>query len=237
MATSELTRTVDPSQYVAQHLQHFSGAGASAYAAGDYAGSFAWSASGLVVAAVMLVVVAGIAALKDRGALLRLNPVMSFGKRLYVWWSCAWRQWLASALFLVFCVLAFHFLVANPALPFQGLTPHLTGLGAYAWLLTLIEMPVVLAILIYLLLSLPLAGYMVRSGLVAHAISGPARFGLWRATMLGVTTYAWSIPGGLLIAEVAIWFPHHVAQVFRAICLVAWGMYIVLPRQVRRVSR
>lgn len=241
MVANDGTRAVDPSQYIAQHLQHFTGSGPTAFAARDYARTFVWSANGLVVASVLLVVVTGLAALTDRWSLFRLNPVMGFGKRLYVWWSCAWRQWLASTLFFVIGVVAFHFLVAKTTLPLMGFTTHLIIFGATrtasAWPFTLMEIPVVLAILIYLLLSLPLAGYMVRSGLFAHAISGTERFGLWRATLLGVTTYVWSIPGSLLIAELAIWFPHHAAQVLRGLCLVAWGMYIVLPRQLRRMTR
>ncbi|SAL29939.1 hypothetical protein AWB69_02427 [Caballeronia udeis] len=241
MVANDGTRAVDPSQYIAQHLQHFTGSGPSAFAAGDYARTFVWSTNGLVVAVVLLVVVTGLAALTDRGSLFRLNPVMGFGKRLYVWWSCAWRQWFASTLFFFTGVIAFHSLVAKATLPLMGFTTHLITSGATrtspAWPFALMEIPVVLAILIYLLLSLPLAGYMVRSGLVAHAISETERFGLWRATLLGVTTYAWSIPGGLLIAELAIWFPHHVAEMLRGLCLVAWGMYIVLPRQLRRMTR
>ena len=241
MVTNDGTRAGDPSQYVAQQLQHFTGSGPTAFATGDYARAFVWSANGLMVASVLLVVITGLAALTDRSPLFRLNPVMGFGKRLYVWWSCAWRQWLASTLFFFIGVVAFHSLVAKASLPLMAFTTHLITSGATrtwpAWPLVLMEMPVVLTILIYLLLSLPLAGYMVRSGLVAHAISETERFGLWRATLLGVTTYAWSIPGGLLIAELAIWFPHHVAEMFRGLCLVAWGMYIVLPRQLRRMTR
>ena len=241
MVANDGTRAVDPSQYVAQHLQHFTASGPTAFATGDYARTFMWSANGLVVASVLLVVVMGLTLLTDRWPLFRLNPVMGFGKRLYLWWSCAWRQWLASTLFVVIGFFAFHSLVATATLPLMAFATHLMTSGAtrtaFAWPFTLMEIPVVLAILIYLLLSLPLAGYMVRSGLIAHAISGTEPFGLWRATLLGVTTYVWSVPGSLLIAELAIWFPHHVAEILRGLGLVAWGMYIVLPRQLRRMTR
>jgi hypothetical protein len=241
MAASNGPRPIDPSQYVAQHLQQFAGSSTTTFASGDYAGAFVWSANGIIVSSVLLVIVAGYAALTDRWSLFSMDPIMSFGRRLYVWWSCAWRQWLASTLFFAFGVFAFNFLSTRAILPVMGFVTNLVAASAGRtspqWSFPLVEMPVILMILLYLLLSLPLAGYVVRGGLSAHDIPGPERLGLWHATLLGATTYAWSLPGALLITELAIWLPHPVSQVLRGIGLVAWGMYIVLPRQLRRMTR
>jgi hypothetical protein len=130
MVANDGTRAVDPSQYVAQHLQHFTASGPTAFATGDYARTFMWSANGLVVASVLLVVVTGLTLLTDRWPLFRLNPVMGFGKRLYLWWSCAWRQWLASTLFVVIGFFAFHSLVATATLPLMAFATHLMTSGA-----------------------------------------------------------------------------------------------------------
>ncbi|WP_368595650.1 hypothetical protein [Paraburkholderia sp. BR14374] len=84
-------------------------------------------------------------------------------------------------------------------------------------------MPAIVALAIYLLVSLPMAGYMVRSGLAAHGFAGSERFGFWRAMSLGLTTYLWSVPGSLAIADVGISLPGHAADALRAILVVAWG--------------
>lgn len=146
-------------------------------------------------------------------------------------------------------MIAFHFLVAKSALPLAHWSAALNqprpagASSAWSVALDIVSglvanlLPVIVAITLYALLSLPLAGYMVRGGLVAHALPAPSRLGLWRATLLGWTTYVWSIPGSLAIAGVAAPLPHHVSTMFRAILAVLWSMYIVLPRQLRRMTR
>jgi hypothetical protein len=241
MATHDASQAPDPSAYIAQHLQNFSTASSSAAAGGQHAGAFIWSSHALVVAAVSFVVLVCVAALRDRGAVFSVGRAIGFGRRLYVWWSCAWRQWLASTLLFFIAAIAFHFLMPRAAVPLMSFSAHLiTSDVARSWPVgstVIAAMPVIVAVLIYLLVSLPIAGYMVRSGLAAHAFAGDERFGFRHAVLLGLTTYVWSVPGSLLIADVAITLPDHAADVVRAIFVVAWGMYVVLPRQVRRVGR
>jgi hypothetical protein len=248
MTTKTSSKALDPSEYVAQHQQHFAESLQSGIENEQHIGLFWWNVDALLLSGILFVVLIGIVAVRERGAVFRIERSMSFGKRLRIWWSCAWRQWLASALLAVMGVFAFYLVDAMFALQ---ITHWAVALGKppspateFAWPLALKVMlgvlanffPVVVGILVYTLLSLPLAGYMVRSGLVAHTMPAPARFGLWRATLLGWTTYVWSVPGGLAIAGVAAPLPHQVAVVLRCVLCVAWGMYIVLPRQVRRVA-
>ncbi|MCC8402966.1 hypothetical protein LJ655_13900 [Paraburkholderia sp. MMS20-SJTN17] len=237
MATHDASQTLDPSDYIAHHLQNFSMSSSGV----PHAGEFLGSPYALVLAAVLFVVLVGVAALRDRGALFSVGREISFGRRLYVWWSCAWRQWLAGTLLFIVAVVAFHFLAPRTAVPLMKfsehlITPEVVG-SSPAWSEVIAAMPAIVAAVIYLLVSLPVAGYMVRSGLVAHAFPHPERFGVWHALMLGLTTYAWEVPGSLAIADVPISLPDHAADVLRAILVVAWGMYVVLPRQVRRVER
>ncbi|MGF6838212.1 hypothetical protein QF001_002079 [Paraburkholderia youngii] len=154
----------------------------------------------------LFVVLVCVAALTDRGALFSVNRAMSFGRRLYVWWSCAWRQWLASTLLFIVAVVAFQFLVPRAAVPLMRFSEHVitadVARSSPAWSMVIAAMPAIVALAIYLLVSLPIAGYMVRSGLAAHGFAGPERFGFWRAVSLGLTTYLWSVPGSLAIADI-----------------------------------
>ncbi|MDR3095967.1 MAG: hypothetical protein LBV73_02715 [Paraburkholderia sp.] len=249
MTASLASQAPSPSDYIAHHLQQFSAPPGTTTVAGQHAAFFLWDFEPLILAAILFAVLVVCAALSERRALFRLERSMNFGQRLYVWWSCAWRQWLASLLLLIAGVIAYHFLTARTAVPLAHWTaalnqPRPAGTSS-AWLVALDAlsgvalnmMPALAAILLYVLLSLPLAGYMVRSGLVAHALPAPARLGLWHATLLGWTTWAWSIPGSLAIAGVAAPFPHHVSTACRLALLVLWSMYIVLPRQLRRMTR
>jgi hypothetical protein len=242
MATHDSSQALDPSDYVAHHLQNFSTSSSAPAASGvQHAGAFIWSPYALVVAAGLFVVLVCFASLRDRGKLFSVGRAMSFGRRLYVWWSCAWRQWLASTLLFIVAVMAFHFLMPRTAVPMMKFSEHLitpeVARSSPAWSGVIAASPAIVAVVIYLLVSLPIAGYMVRSGLVAHAFAGRERFGFWRAVLLGLTTYAWSVPGSLAIADVAVSLPDHAADVLRGVFVVAWGMYVVLPRQVRRVER
>jgi hypothetical protein len=241
MTTQASSQALNPSDYVAQHLQNFASSPSPSMTAGQHVRFFVWNDQVVVVAAILFIVLACMAAFRDRWALFTLNRGLSFGQRLYVWWSCAWRQWLASTLLLVVGVIAFHFVVGRAAIPLMKFAEDLispgTARSSPVWSAVIAAMPAIVAILVYLLLSLPLAGYMVRSGLLAHDLPAPQHFGFWHATVLGLTTYVWSLPGSLAIANVGGELPHHAADLLRAILLVVWGMYIVLPRQVRRVVR
>jgi hypothetical protein len=240
MTTHDSSQALDPSDYIAHHLQDFSTTSSAAPGV-QHAGVFIWSPYALALAAVLFVALMCLAVLRDRGALFSIGREISFGRRLYVWWSCAWRQWLASTLLFVVAVIAFHFLVPRTAVPLMKFSEHLitpdVARSSPTWSAVIAAMPAIVAVVIYLLVSLPIAGYMVRSGLVAHAFPHPERFGFWHAVLLGLTTYAWSVPGSLAIADIGISLPDHAADVLRGILVVAWGMYVVLPRQVRRVAR
>ncbi|MFP6561983.1 hypothetical protein WJ542_27330 [Paraburkholderia sp. B3] len=241
MSTNGSAQALDPSEYIARHLQHFSVPQPASTVVGHHAGFFPWNLYVLALAAGLFVVMAGVATLTDRRPLFRLTRSMSFGRRLYVWWSCAWRQWLASALLCLAFLVGYNYLDWKTAAPLMRLSAALTPSGATALSaivpVVIMALPLVATVLVYVLLSLPLSGYMVRSGLAAHALPGPERLGLWHATLLGLTTYLWSVPGSLLIAELIVALPHHVEDVLRAMLLVIWSMYIVLPRQVRRIAR
>ncbi|MGF6541175.1 hypothetical protein [Paraburkholderia youngii] len=243
MATHDSSQALDPADYIAHHLQNFStSSSASAAASVEHSvGAFIRSPHALVFAAVLFVVLVCFAALRDRGAMFSVGRAVSFGRRLYVWWSCAWRQGLASTLLFVAAVVAFHFLVPRTAVPLMKFSEHVitpdVARSSPAWSTVIAAMPAIVAFAIYLLVSLPIAGYMVRSGLAAHGFAGSERFGFWRAVSLGLTTYLWSVPGSLAIADVGISLPGHAADALRAILVVVWGMYIVLPRQVKRVDR
>jgi hypothetical protein len=242
MSTTGSAQALDPSEYIARHLQHFSASPLASAVAAHHAGFFAWNLYVLALAAALFIAMAGVAALTDRRRpLFRLTRSMNFGRRLSVWWSCAWRQWLASALLCTAVLFGYTWLHAKAAVPLMKLSAALAPSGATALSaivpLAVMALPLVLAVLVYVVLGLPLSGYMVRSGLAAHALPVPQRLGLWRATLLGLTTYLWSLPVSLLIAELIVALPLHVGDVLRAVLLVIWSMYIVLPRQVRRVAR
>lgn len=236
---------MNPSDYIAQHLQNFapsSPAPASvSIAARHHPAIFLWNPYAFVLPVALLLVLICIAALRDRWAVFRFAVRMPFRLRLYVWWSCAWRQWLVNILLTVIGVVAFLFLYRKAAAPVMKLSAGLIKPGA-GWVSVMLAlaigaMPMILAALIYTLLSLPLVGYAVRSGLASHALPGPRRFNVGRATLLGLTTLVWSLPGSLMIASVVVPFSDRVADVLRVLLFVVWGMYVVLPRQVRRVAR
>ncbi len=235
------SQALSPSDYVARHLQNFASSAPASAIGGGHPQWIVWNERVFVIAGVLFVVLICIGARRDKSALFTLIPGVSFGRRLYVWWSCAWRQWLASALLFAvgFFVLRLSLgKIATPLMAFAAnRVPHDIAQSSPAISLAIAGMPFIVPALVYVLLSLPLAGYMVRRGLAAHAMPAPRHFGFWRATLLGLTTYAWTLPGSLAIANVGISSLHPLADALRAILLVAWGMYIVLPRQARSVAR
>ncbi|MFM0043698.1 hypothetical protein [Paraburkholderia sediminicola] len=236
---------MNPSDYVAQHLQNFAPSSpapaSTSIAAGHHLAIFLWNPYAFVLPVALFVVLVCVAAFRDRWAVFRFAIRMTFGQRLYVWWSCAWRQCLANILLAIIGLMAFLFLYRKAAAPIVKLSAGLIkpGAGMISVMLALAigAMPIILAALIYMLLSLPFVGYAVQSGLASHALPGPKRFNVSRATLLGLTTFVWSLPGSLMIASVVVPFPDRVADVLRVLLFVVWGMYVVLPRQVRRVAR
>ncbi|WP_233271873.1 hypothetical protein [Paraburkholderia acidiphila] len=235
------SQALSPSDYVARHLQNFASSTPASAIGRGHPQWIVWNEGVFVVAGVLFVVLACIGARRDKWALFALSPAVSFGRRLYVWWSCAWRQWLASALLFVAAWFVLRLSLGKIAAPLMAFAanrvPHDVAQSSPAISLAIAGMPFIVPALAYVLLSLPLAGYMVRRGLAAHAMPAPRHFGFWRATLLGLTTYAWTLPASLAIANVGIAASHPLADALRAILLVAWGMYIVLPRQARSVAR
>ncbi|WP_322012938.1 hypothetical protein [Paraburkholderia sp. J12] len=236
MTTNANSPMPDPSEYIAQHLKSFAN---PAPAAAQHPGFFVYP-PGLALVVVLFVVLVGVAIFTDRRPPFRIGRSMTFGQRLSLWWSCAWRQWLASTFVFAVCFIAFHFLVRSSG-SLWNLESDLAAprplWSAPGWSFLFPFAPLLASTLIYVLLILPLVGYMVKSGLVAHAMPRPERFGMAEATLMGLTTYAWSIPGSLLIAYVGWSLPYHAQGAIHAVWFVAWGMYIVLPRQVRRIVR
>ncbi|MEX3948682.1 hypothetical protein AB4Y40_13175 [Paraburkholderia sp. EG287B] len=235
------SQALSPSEYIARHLQNFASSTPASASVNQPLQLIVWSEDVFVIAGMLFVVLACIGARRDKWALFTLTPGVSFGRRLYLWWSCAWRQWLASALLFVvaFSVLRLSLgKIATPLMAFAAnRMPHDLAQSSPAISLAIAGMPFIVPMLAYLLLSLPLVGYMVRRGLAAHAMPAPRQFGFWRATLLGVITYAWTLPASLAITNVGVSSAQPLANALRAILLVAWGMYIVLPRQARSVAR
>ncbi|WP_395068692.1 hypothetical protein [Paraburkholderia silvatlantica] len=235
------SQALSPAEYIARHLQNFASAAPASAIVEQHPHGFVWNESVFAVAGVWFVVLACIGARRDKWALFALTPGVSFGRRLYLWWSCAWRQWLASALLFVVAFSVLRLSLGKIARPLIAVAanrvPHDLAQSSPAISLAVAGMPFIVPMLAYVLLSLPLVGYMVRRGLAAHAMPAPRRFGFWRATLLGLITYAWTLPGSLAIANLDISSAQPLANALRAILLVAWGMYIVLPRQARSVAR
>jgi hypothetical protein len=160
--------------------------------------------------------------------MFEMDPEMDFGERLSLWWSCFWRQMLAmAALITVFMVGIFAF--GQPtkwaALVHQH-DPELFGEAAFVGL-------------IYWLASLPLNGEATRRGFLAQKLTAPPHFDFGRIFMLGLTTFGWgvlaSIPVSAVSSPLRI-LGHPLAFLLANLCLhVLATMYIVLPRQARRL--
>lgn len=78
---------------------------------------------------------------------------------------------------------------------------------------------------------------MIRRGLASHALAVPETLDIWQATLLGATTLVWTGIGTLIVVNVTAPPQHDVAAGLDLLCFTAWGVYIVLPRQVRRAER
>lgn len=158
--------------------------------------------------------------------MFEMIPPMGFGRRLSVWWSCTWRELLVGVPIWV-VVLILSLIVASRH---EG-TLYLTIVS----LVTAILVSVPIA----WILCVPLVGYMVNKGFKAHALDAPSRIGFGQAFMVGLTTAGWtalcSIPGVLVM----LLFQHigylHAGNAVNLLIEVLWALYIVLPRQARRL--
>jgi hypothetical protein len=241
MATTSQSSAMNPSDYVTQHLQHFEtqrqqmGLTASGHSHADFPNPYA-----LLLPIALFVVLTSFAAFHERWAVFRLAVPMRLPQRVLVWWSCAWRQWLVSLLFGFAGGIAFTQLSSKLGMPMTQLAADIShGSGRYANLLAtgVAMVPLVAAPLVCALLSVPVTGYVIRRGLAARSLAVPDILTVWQAILLGATTLVWTGIGALIIANLSVPLQKDVAGVVDLLFSAVWGMYIVLPRQVRRAKR
>ncbi|CAJ9880441.1 Uncharacterised protein [Burkholderia pseudomallei] len=80
---------------------------------------------------------------------------------------------------------------------------------------------------------------MVRGGFAAHALTAPERLAFRQALMVGLTTFGWAVLAALPISVATMPLRHAgyplAGQAIGWVLNVAAGLYIVLPRQARRL--
>lgn len=159
--------------------------------------------------------------------MFKLYPPMAFGKRLAVWWSCVWRQMLVAVPVWVVATVG-------------GTIWALARMHHGQPLKTAMLMPLLAVTLATFALMLPIVGYMVRRGFASHGLPTPAKLRLWGATMLGLSSFGWSVLFTAPVALVVHSIQHdHQIPAF-AINLLAGvivGLYVILPRQALRLAR
>ncbi|WP_063532979.1 hypothetical protein [Burkholderia sp. MSMB1589WGS] len=159
--------------------------------------------------------------------MFQMLPPMTFGRRLSVWWSCMWRQTLASAPVWIAGVAIVGWWIWRTD-PVAGRLPsgNATAIAGVAFI-------------VGLAVCLPITGYMVRGGFAAHALTAPGRLSLRQALTLGLTTAGWAVLAALPISVATMLLRHAghplVGQAIGWMLNVAASMYIVLPRQARRL--
>ena len=160
--------------------------------------------------------------------MFEMIPAMGLGKRLAVWWSCAWRQMLVTLpLWLVFIV----FLVV------WAWTLH-DSLNRYV-LVRQLGIALVLMIPVLLVICLPIMGFTVRSGFAAHLLPAPSELSIGQAIMVGLATRGWSmlasLPAGLLSVPLRHMGHPVMGGLLNMAIQILVAVYIVLPRQARRL--
>jgi len=241
MASAVQSNRIDPSDYVTQHLHHFTTSSQQTGWPfnGHHAVAFP-NPYALLLPVALFVVLASFAAFNDRGAVFRLVTPMSLLRRLSVWWSCAWRLWVVSLLMGLVSAIAFAQFARRLQAPMMQQAVNLAhGDGWYANLVAAAAamVPLVAGPLVVVLLSLPVTGYVIRRALATHALAVPEMLNVWQATLLGATTLVWTGIGTLLVANLTVPFQRDVAAGLDLLFSVVWGMYVVLPRQIRRARR
>jgi hypothetical protein len=221
---------MDPSDYIAHHLQNFS----TARQAPQHFQMTAWNWAALGCAIVLAALAVHSVLHQDRKTVFQLSPPMSTVRRLWLWWSCFWRQSL-----VVFPICAFAWMVTPylalrvitwmpDTLPPMWMKARLAAFGL-AWL-----GPPAVALWV---VCPPILGYVVRKAFDAHALTTPAPFTFKHATVLGLTTLAWTTFGDCVVGSLIAPIPYRGADLLALLLNIAWGMYIVLPRQARRIAR
>ena len=227
MGAPESTHTMDPSAYVAQHLQNFSTPHSTP--AVDVR---LWNWSTLLCTIVLAAVVVCVVARRDRETMMQILPSGNIGRRLSVWWACFWRQTLASLPLYVLVALVLQFLIIKLLIARASpLTLPLLSTMSMA------EPAVIygLAVVITWIGCLPLTGYMVLKGFIAHALAIPERLTFKQAKLLGLTTLGWTGFGCVFIDVTTSPFQYPACSILDALMYTMWGMYVVLPRQAHRL--
>ena len=160
--------------------------------------------------------------------MFEMDPEMDFGERLSLWWSCFWRQMLVMVTWgaiVVACIVMFGQPAKWSALVHQH-DPRIFAEAAFVGT-------------IYWLVSIPLNGEATRRGFLAQSLTAPPHVDVGKIVMLGLTTFGWgilaSIPVSALSAPLRM-LGHPLAFLAANLCLhVLATMYIVLPRQARRL--
>ncbi|SOE66692.1 hypothetical protein SAMN05446635_2907 [Burkholderia sp. OK233] len=158
--------------------------------------------------------------------MFRMLPKMSLGRRLAVWWSCLWRQLLAT-------------------LPLWGLGLGLAAIwvfqrdrGQYPSIATVLIALAVVAPICFVV-CLPFIGYTVRRGFIAQRLTAPDRLTFWQAVMVGLTTAGWtivaSIPVNLAMSPFSRTSYALPCELLGLVIQAAAALYVVLPRQARRL--
>jgi hypothetical protein len=222
---------MDPSDYIAHHLQNFS----TARQAPPHFQMTAWNWAALGCAIVLAALAVHSVLHQDRKTLFQLSPPMSTVRRLWLWWSCFWRQTL-----VVFPICAFAWLI-TPRLALKVLTwippNQATPAWAHAKLVAFGLAWIGPPIAALWLICPPFVGYVVRKAFDAHALTTSTPFTFKHATLLGLTTVAWTTLGDFVVEGLMSPLPYRGVHLITLLIYVAWGMYIVLPRQARRIAR
>jgi hypothetical protein len=160
--------------------------------------------------------------------MFEMDPEMDFGERLSLWWSCYWRQIVCTAI----CVVPVFIVFALVLVPWIRLGHHHLSRAGIVEVTALSE-------LLGLLAAIPANGDGVRRGFIAQDLTAPRRIDFWSATMLGLTTFGWGFLAGLpgmLVTEPIHKIGHPLMGiVISFIVSIPLMMYIVLPRQARRL--
>ncbi|AOJ11506.1 hypothetical protein [Burkholderia mayonis] len=160
--------------------------------------------------------------------MFQMLPSMTFGRRLSVWWSCMWRQMVANLPVWIAGVAVVGF--------WAWQTRSVSGHRLPSALLVEVG---IAAVVVCFLVCVPITGYMVRKGFAVHELSAPDRLTVRQAVLVGLTTVGWSVLVSLPID--ALTWPlrrdgHQLlGQAIRLVWYFAGGLYVVLPRQARRL--
>ncbi|WP_186098834.1 hypothetical protein [Burkholderia gladioli] len=167
-------------------------------------------------------------------------PEMSFGRRLSLWWSCIWRQTLAT---LPIWLVAGGFVLYSIVRAEHGEANWLSSLVNSMGALVLVGGGVLLVVS---LLCIPIIGYMTRRAFARHQLIVPPDYSFGQAAMLGLTTWGWTIVVSMAVNVLSYLLQ---AVVGKASVVMAVGqlvflvlnmigaIYIVLPRQAWRLRR